>query len=95
MDVNQAYTTNVVHVCKVRGGSMLEPPRTSARAPCTPCSPCKDVVREGSVQSNHPELISTNLASISALKVRGGSMHLNHPKLVHKHPANLVSTVKM
>ena len=28
-------------------------------------------------------------------KVLGGSMLLNHPELVHKHPANLVSPVKM
>ena len=27
------------------------------KAPCTPSSPCKAVVREGSVQSNHPELV--------------------------------------
>ena len=30
---------------------MLEPPRTSSQAPCTPCFPCNDVVREGSVPS--------------------------------------------
>ena len=41
---------------KVRGGSLV-PPRTSARAPCTPSFPCKDVVREGSVLSNNPELV--------------------------------------
>ena len=34
----------------------LEPPRTNARVLSTPCFPFKDVVREGSVQSNHPEL---------------------------------------
>ena len=28
-------------------------------------------------------------------KVRGGSMCLNNPELVHKHPAHLVSLVKM
>ena len=47
----------------------LEPPRTNARATCTPCFPFKDVVREGLVQSNHPELRwknSTRLA-ISAM----------------------------
>ena len=41
---------------------------------------------------------STHLA-ISAMmwfeKFRGGSMRLNHPELVHKHPAHLVSPVKM
>ena len=44
---------------KVRGGSMclnlsnyIVP-----RVPCTPCLPCKAVVKEGSVQSNHPELV--------------------------------------
>ena len=44
-----------------RLGSMrfdvLEPPRTSAKAPCTPGFPCTAVAREGSVQSNHPELL--------------------------------------
>ena len=70
-------------------------------APCTPCFPCKDVVRESSVQSNHPKLMrkkSIHLV-ISAMmwfeKVRKGSMRLNHPELVHKHPAHLVSPVKM
>ena len=60
-----------------------------------------DVVREGLVQSNHPELMynnSTHLA-ISVIvkfeKVREGSMHLNHHELVHKHPAHLGSSVKM
>ena len=74
-----------------------EPSLTTS--PCTPCFHCKDVVREGSVQSNHPELMcenSTHLA-ISAMiwfeKVRGGSMHLNHPELVHKHPCYLCSDV--
>ena len=28
-------------------------------------------------------------------KVRAGSMRLNHPELVHKHPAHLVSSVKI
>ena len=28
-------------------------------------------------------------------RTREGSMRLNHPKLVHKHPAHLVSSVKM
>ena len=44
-----------------------EPSLTTS--PCTPCFHCKDVVREGSVQSNHPELMcenSTHLA-ISAM----------------------------
>ena len=31
-----------------------EPHRPSAYTPCTPSIPCKDEVREGSVQSNHP-----------------------------------------
>ena len=63
--------------------------------------PCKDVVREGSVQSNHSELLgknSTRLANSSMLlfeKVRGGSMRLNHPELVPKHPAHLDSPVKL
>ena len=67
-----------------------------------PCHfPCKDEVREGSVQSNHPELMRKNSIhlAISAMmwfeKVRGGSIRLNHPELVHKHPAHLVSPVKM
>ena len=37
--------------------AVLEPPRTSAAAPCTPCFPCNAVAREGSVQSNHPDLM--------------------------------------
>ena len=41
---------------------MLEPHRTSAetlRAPSTPL-PCRDVVGEGSAQSNHPEVMRNN-----------------------------------
>ena len=45
----------------VREGSMrvdvLEPHPTSAYSTLTPSIPCKDAVREGSVQSNHPELM--------------------------------------
>ena len=45
----------------VREGSMrfavLELPPTSASSTLTPLLPCKDAVREGSVQSNHPELM--------------------------------------
>ena len=44
-----------------REGSMrfdvLEPHPTSAYSTLTPSIPCKDAVREGSVQSNHPELM--------------------------------------
>ena len=89
---------------------MLEPPRTSAQHPVylvAPVTmwiesfPCNDVDREGSVQSNHPELMgqnSTHLA-ISVMmwfeKVRGGSMCLNHQKLVHKNTTHLASPVKI
>ena len=45
----------------VREGSMrfdvLEPHPTSADSTLTPSSPCKEAVREGSVQANHPELM--------------------------------------
>ena len=80
---------------------VLEPPRTRARAPCTPCFPCNDVASEGSVQANHPNLLgktSTRPASSVVKwfeKVRGGSMRLNHPKRVYEHPAHLVSSVKL
>ena len=59
------------------------------------------MVREGSVYSNHPELMqktSTHLA-ISALKwfekVRGGLLRLNHPEVVYRYPTHLVPPVKM
>ena len=45
----------------VRGGSrrfdVLEPHPTSAYSTLTPSIPFKDAGREGSVQSNHPELV--------------------------------------
>ena len=45
----------------VREGSMrfdvLEPHPTSAYSTLTPSIPCKAAVREGSVQSNHSELL--------------------------------------
>ena len=44
-----------------REGSMrfdvLEPHPTSAASTLTPSSPCKEAVREGSVQLNHPKLL--------------------------------------
>ena len=55
----------------VREGSRrfddLEPPRTSALEPCKSCFPCKNVDREGSVQSNHPELLWKNSTYLSYL----------------------------
>ena len=38
----------------------LEPPRTSAYAPCSPCCPCNDVAREGSKRFGELEPPRTN-----------------------------------
>ena len=96
----------------VREGSRrfegVEPLGNSVQVPYTPCYHCEDEVREGSVQSNHSELMSnhseltsktsTHLA-FSALKwfekVRGGSRGLNHSEIVYRYPTHLVTTVKM
>ena len=89
----------------VREGSRrfdgVEPLGNSVQVHYTPCYHCEDEVREGSVQSNHSELMSktsTHLA-FSALKwfekVRGGSRGLNHSVIVYRYPTQLVPTVKM
>ena len=76
---------------KVRGGSrgLNHSETVYIQVPYTPCYHCEDEVREGSVQSNHSELMSktsTHL-SFSALKwfekVRGGSRGLNHSETVY------------
>ena len=85
----------------VREGSRrfegVEPLGNSVQVPYTPCYHCEDEVREGSVQSNHSELMSktfTHLA-FSELKwfekVRGGSRGLNHSVIVYRYPTQLVN----
>ena len=52
---------------------MVEPLGNSVQVPYTPCYHCEDVVREGSVQSNHSELTSKTSTHLCTEVVREGS----------------------
>ena len=79
----------------------LNHPEFVHKHPAHLASPVKmklENVRYSRTTKNSCEKNTTHIA-ISVMmwfkKVRGGSMCLNHPELVHKHPAHLVSPVKM
>ena len=62
-------------------------------APCTRAIPCKDVVRECSVQSNHPELVRKKVyipCYLCENVVREGSMRFD---VLEPHPTSAYSTL--
>ena len=83
----------------VREGSRrfegVEPLGNSVQVPYTTCSHCEDEVRQGSVQSNHSELIKDFYTPffLCTEVVREGSRGLNHSETVYRYPTHLVPTV--
>ena len=88
---NQCMLLQVVECAKQTASGKEGQKRKSVRDK-VPLTSLNDSTRNGTI---NVMVQGYNSAQETYSNVRGGSMYLNHPELVHKHPANLVSPVKM
>ena len=71
----------------------VEPPRTDVKLHYRPVFLCCAMVRTGSEELNHTELMSYDRYSLWSSVVREGSKVLNHTELMRKYPIILASSI--